>query len=136
MASFSINSASFSSSPWAADPWDAIGDERPRLEPEPEYRLNVADVAIPMSEAERAAMPTEAEILQDYEDRLRRRSARHMGYPYNLDYDHDELHRFLRYTINNLGDPFVTSNYGVHAREFECAVIDFFAGLWKIDPGE
>ena len=36
-------------------------------------------------------------------------------------------------SINNLGDPFVSSNYGVHSREFERAVIDFFAGLWKIE---
>jgi histidine decarboxylase len=54
-----------------------------------------------------------------------------MGYPYNLVYDHEDLHRFLRYSINNLGDPFVPSNYGVHSREFECAVIDFFANIWK-----
>jgi histidine decarboxylase len=38
----------------------------------------------------------------------------------------------MKYSINNLGDPFVTSNYGVHSRQFECAVIDFFARLWKI----
>lgn len=77
---------------------------------------------------------------------------------YNLNYDHEELHRFLRYSINNLGDPYIPSNYGVHSREFECAaatfcgcccyrarvpiycsiflhgrcaVIDFFAALWK-----
>ena len=49
----------------------------------------------------------------------------------NLDYQNDELARFMRYSINNLGDPFVTSNYGVHSRQFEVAVVDFFAKLWK-----
>ena len=38
----------------------------------------------------------------------------------------------MKYSINNLGDPFVTSNYGVHSRQFEQSVIDFFAKLWKI----
>ena len=48
-------------------------------------------------------------------------------------YDHAELFEFMKYSINNLGDPFVPSNYSVHSRQFECAVIDFFADLWKID---
>jgi hypothetical protein len=39
-------------------------------------------------------------------------------------------------SINNLGDPFVPSNYGVHSRQFEVAVIDFFANLWKIDKSD
>jgi len=38
----------------------------------------------------------------------------------------------MKYSINNLGDPYITSNYGVHSRQFECSVIDFFAKLWKI----
>lgn len=39
-------------------------------------------------------------------------------------------------SINNLGDPFVPSNYGVHSRQFEVSVIDFFANLWKIDKSD
>jgi len=93
-------------------------------------------LAIPMTEAERATLPSEQTILDEYEQRLQGRSSRHLGYPYNLIYDHEDLHRFLRYSINNLGDPFVTSNYGVHSREFERAVVDFFAGLWKIPRGK
>lgn len=123
-----------SASPWADNAWDNV--EPQETAPDEVSKLTPANLAIPMSESERAALPTETEILQNYEERLQRRSERHMGYPYNLNYDHDELHRFLRYSINNLGDPFVPSNYGVHSREFECAVIDFFAGLWKIPTGE
>ena len=67
---------------------------------------------------------------------MQERSASHLGYPYNLVYEYEDLHRFLRYSINNLGDPFVTSNYGVHSREFECAVVGFFARLWRIEPGD
>jgi histidine decarboxylase len=41
--------------------------------------------------------------------------------------------RFIsRYSINNLGDPFVESNYGVHSRMFEVEVLDFFASIWEI----
>jgi histidine decarboxylase len=38
----------------------------------------------------------------------------------------------MQYSINNLGDPYQTSNYAVHSRPFELAIIDFFAKLWKI----
>jgi histidine decarboxylase len=51
-------------------------------------------------------------------------------------YNHEELYEFMKYSINNLGDPYVTSNYGVHSRQFECSVIDFFAHLWKIEEGD
>jgi histidine decarboxylase len=40
--------------------------------------------------------------------------------------------RALRYSINNLGDPFIESNYGVHSREFEIGVLQWFARLWEI----
>ncbi len=40
-------------------------------------------------------------------------------YPYNLDFDYGALDGLNRFSINNLGDPFIESNYGVHSREFE-----------------
>merc|ERR1719162_1118442 len=51
-------------------------------------------------------------------------------------HNNEELHKFMRYSINNLGDPFLPSNYGVHSRQFEVAVIDFFAKLWKMEEGK
>ena len=126
-----------SPSPWASDPWEQVispWDEIvERADPTPLLMDTPEALAIPMTEAERATLPSERDILDEYERRLQRRSSRHLGFPYNLVYDHEDLHRFLRYSINNLGDPFVSSNYGVHSREFERAVIDFFAGLWKIE---
>ena len=44
-----------------------------------------------------------------------------------------EYDAILRYSINNLGDPFKESNYGVHSRRFEIEVLDFFATLWGIE---
>lgn len=74
--------------------------------------------------------------LDRYERHLRERTQHHFGYPYNLSYAHEDLHRFMRYSINNLGDPFIESNYGVHSREFEIEVLEFFADLWKIPREE
>ncbi|KAL9650083.1 hypothetical protein ABK040_016405 [Willaertia magna] len=73
------------------------------------------------------------EILQQYEQHIKERTNYHFGYPYNLNYDLSELQTFLNYSINNLGDPYIESNYGVHSRPFEQAVISFFAKLWKIE---
>jgi histidine decarboxylase len=81
-----------------------------------------------------SATYNETEILEAYDKFLQQRSVVHFGYPYNLMYDHSELYQFMKYSINNLGDPFVPSNYGIHSRQFECAVIDFFAQLWNMPP--
>jgi len=85
-------------------------------------------------EAHSSSNPSEeTKILEEYRKMLDVRSGFHFGYPYNLNYTHEELLAFMRYSINNLGDPWVESNYAVHSRPFELAVIDFFAQLWKIE---
>jgi histidine decarboxylase len=56
-----------------------------------------------------------------------------MGYPYNLDFDYGPLEKLQKFCINNLGDPFIESNYGVHSREFEIGVLQWFARLWEIE---
>ena len=73
------------------------------------------------------------EILDSFEDYINEKTKYHMGYPYNLDYEYKDLQRFLKYSINNLGDPFIESNYGVHSRQFELELLEFFSNLWKID---
>ena len=130
-----------SPSPWAVSPFDntfgkADWDGQPLVPRPASPVMEKGAIAIPLTEGERTSMPSEQEILAEYEARLQQRSSMHLGYPYNLVYDHEDLHRFLRYSINNLGDPFIPSNYGVHSREFECSVIDFFAELWKAPKGE
>lgn len=44
-------------------------------------------------------------------------------YPYNLDFDFGGLKDLNKFSINNLGDPFIESNYGVHSREFEVRLL-------------
>ena len=39
------------------------------------------------------------------------------GYPYNLDLDYGALSQLQHFSINNLGDPFIESNYGVHSKQ-------------------
>ncbi len=124
-------------SPWAVfDAWGAGEGINPPIDPADEAKLSASSVAIPTTEAERANATDETEILSAYDNLLKQRSSVHFGYPYNLMYNHEELYQFMKYSINNLGDPFVTSNYGVHSRQFECSVIDFFAHLWHISPGD
>jgi histidine decarboxylase len=72
------------------------------------------------------------EILDEFKQHLKERAKHHIGLPYNLDFDHQPLGEFLQFSINNLGDPFVQSNYGVHSRAFEVQVLAYFAHLWKI----
>eukprot|EP01059_Diplonema_ambulator_P003446 TRINITY_DN13135_c0_g1_i1.p1 TRINITY_DN13135_c0_g1~~TRINITY_DN13135_c0_g1_i1.p1 ORF type:complete len:530 (+),score=215.81 TRINITY_DN13135_c0_g1_i1:1357-2946(+) len=75
------------------------------------------------------------EVLTEYRAYLEDRSKFHFGYPYNLHYDHQEIFDVMQYSINNLGDPFVESNYGVHSRKFELDVLAYFAEMWKIPEG-
>lgn len=120
-------------SPWAVfDAWGAGEGIVDPLSAEEESMLSPEMVRIPTEEGDRGSVPNESEILRSYDKLLKRKSSVHFGYPYNLMYNHEELYEFMKYSINNLGDPFVTSNYGVHSRQFECSVIDFFADLWKM----
>ena len=133
-ASTFSRSKSGTPSPWAAfDAWGAGDDISEPLDPAVEAKLEPKAVMIPLSEDERANVPDEADILASYEQLLQKKSSVHFGYPYNLKFDFTELQNFMNYSINNLGDPFVPSNYGVHSRQFECSVIDFFAKLWKME---
>eukprot|EP00521_Asterionellopsis_glacialis_P008161 CAMPEP_0195291462 /NCGR_PEP_ID=MMETSP0707-20130614/7809_1 /TAXON_ID=33640 /ORGANISM="Asterionellopsis glacialis, Strain CCMP134" /LENGTH=511 /DNA_ID=CAMNT_0040351779 /DNA_START=295 /DNA_END=1830 /DNA_ORIENTATION=+ len=121
-------------SPWAVfDAWGAGDGIVEPLPAEDEAKLSPESVRIPMNDEERSSLPDESDILSAYDHLLQRKSSVHFGYPYNLMYNHEELYEFMKYSINNLGDPFVTSNYGVHSRQFECSVIDFFADLWKME---
>ncbi|KAJ1287219.1 hypothetical protein BS78_03G414400 [Paspalum vaginatum] len=89
---------------------------------------------------EEAAAERQAEVgrlLAGFRRHLGERTALHLGYPYNLQEQESlsstpELAAFQGLCINNLGDPFVESNYGVHSRPLEVAVLDWFARLWGL----
>ncbi|EXC19910.1 Histidine decarboxylase [Morus notabilis] len=77
-----------------------------------------------------------ASVLARYRKTLMERTKHHLGYPYNLDFDYGALAQLQHFSINNLGDPFIESNYGVHSRQFEVGVLDWFARLWEIEKEE
>lgn len=72
------------------------------------------------------------DCIESYENSLKIHTDFHLGYPYNLRFDTSVLTPLLKYSINNLGDPYDTSNYSIHSRTFEREVVDFFANLWGI----
>lgn len=77
-----------------------------------------------------------AGVLARYRRSLVERTKHHLGYPYNLDFEYGALSQLQHFSINNLGDPFIESNYGVHSRQFEVGVLDWFARLWDLEKDE
>ena len=62
-------------------------------------------------------------LLDSYQEYLEEQSQNHAGYPYNLNYDYSQIFPFLKFSLNNLGDPFVESNYKIDSRLFEQEVL-------------
>ncbi|MCA9980825.1 MAG: hypothetical protein KDD89_08330, partial [Anaerolineales bacterium] len=59
-----------------------------------------------------------------------------IGYPCNQRFDYSPLYRFLRFAINNVGDPFSGSNYRMNTHAFEREVVTAFARFAQIDPAD
>ena len=59
---------------------------------------------------------------------------RQVGYPTNQSFDYSPLIPFLKYSINNVGDPFHQTNYWANTHEFEREVILHFAQLTGLEP--
>ena len=82
--------------------------------------------------AEFCLLPKDMQKLDDLFHKLKIKKEKFMGYQVNHAFDYSELYRFLGFSINNVGDPFMESNYGVNTKEFEREVLDFFADLMHI----
>ena len=63
-------------------------------------------------------------------------SSQQIGYPANQNFDYSALLPFLQYSLNNVGDPFHSSNYWSNTHGIEREVITRFAGLMRLDPEE
>jgi histidine decarboxylase len=77
--------------------------------------------------------PTDQERLQKKLIEISEKIQLMSGYPCNHDYDYSDLYPFLQYSINNLGDPWQSSNYNANTFEFEQEVISQFA-QWMHAP--
>lgn len=71
--------------------------------------------------------------LIDLLTRIENNTERFLGYPVSKDFNYKDLIEFLKYPLNNLGDPFTASTWKVDTREFECEVIDFMASLFRAE---
>ena len=67
---------------------------------------------------------------------LEQATERFLGYPVSKDFETGPLERFLRFPLNNLGDPFVDSTFAVGTRELEREVVGFVADLLRAPPGD
>jgi histidine decarboxylase len=78
--------------------------------------------------------PSENQQLDHKLQEIEKASDLFLGYPVSKDFDYSELYPFLKYPINNLGDPFEDSTYKVQTHEIEREVVDFFAELFRANP--
>jgi len=74
-----------------------------------------------------------SKILKDLLKEIGAKSAMTMGYPVSKDFDFSELLPFLKYPLNNVGDPFIPSTYTVGSREQEKEVIQFFSQIFRAE---
>ncbi|XP_015083905.1 histidine decarboxylase-like [Solanum pennellii] len=76
-------------------------------------------------------------ILTQYLETLSKRKKYHIGYPTNMHYEHHAtLAPLLQFHLNNFGDPFAQHPTDFHSKDFEVAVLDWFAQLWEIEKNE
>lgn len=73
-------------------------------------------------------------------DQLRRRIAHDVkafaGYPVNAAFDFQELWDLLAAPLNNVGDPWTPTLYGLNTHDFERDVVHWFAELTRAPAGE
>jgi histidine decarboxylase len=78
-----------------------------------------------LSDTERVA------VLSRLESYFFQQKANFLGYQVNGDVrGAEDLGRFLDFSINNVGDPFRDSNFTMHSRAAERAVLGYYARLW------
>ena len=80
--------------------------------------------------------PQSQKRIDDLFAELQGLSDMQIGYPTNQHFDYSALNRFLKFSVNNVGDPFHDSLYRVNTHEIEREVITTFARLMRIDPAE
>ena len=67
--------------------------------------------------------------LEDLSVNLQNELRHFVGYPCNTKFDYSPLYHFLKYPLNNIGDPFVPTNYHINTHQYECEVVDIFRQL-------
>ena len=74
--------------------------------------------------------------LDSFYQEICQESERFLGYPCSGVFDYSPLFRFLQFPMNNVGDPFLPSNYHLNSHSYECEVLDIFQQLTQAPQGE
>ena len=69
--------------------------------------------------------------LENFLQHIEEVSSQQAGYPTAQDYDYGPLKILLDYSLNNVGDPFVSSTAKIDSRQFEREVLAFWAQLMR-----
>nr|VFK64952.1 MAG: L-histidine carboxy-lyase (histamine-forming) [Candidatus Kentron sp. UNK]VFK71343.1 MAG: L-histidine carboxy-lyase (histamine-forming) [Candidatus Kentron sp. UNK] len=80
---------------------------------------------------QRDLSPQDERQLDNLFHRLERRSRFQLGYPLSKHFDYSPLFRFLRYHVNNAGDPFAPGSHGRGTYDFEVEVLEWFARVFR-----
>jgi histidine decarboxylase len=79
--------------------------------------------------------PAAAKRLNDFLAQIESLSPSLVGYPCSQDFDYPEITPFLRYALNNVGDPFGDSLFRENSYAFEREVIAFFQKHLRAQEG-
>jgi histidine decarboxylase len=88
------------------------------------------------NEKEMTLSLTDQARLSRHLENLGKYAKTELGYPCALDIDYKPLEAFLRYSQNNIGDPFATGSFRMNSHEFEREVLEFFAQLTHAPENE
>lgn len=55
-----------------------------------------------------------------------------LGYPCDAEFDYSPIYKFLKFPLNNVGDPWEHGTFRLETKEFECEVLGFFAKLYRL----
>ena len=76
--------------------------------------------------------PVDKKRLDDLYAMIEREADYFIGYPCNAVFDYAPLFPFLNHPINNVGDPYVPSNFHLNTHDFEREVLEIFQQLTHI----
>jgi len=80
--------------------------------------------------------PAAAERLREFYRSMESLSPSLVGYPCSQDYDYPEITPFLKFALNNIGDPFSDSYFRENTYPFEREVVQFFQKHLRAAEGE
>ncbi len=86
--------------------------------------------------AQHTLSPEDQKRLDELYDRIQQQSHSYVGYPCSANFDYSPLFRFLQFPLNNVGDPFELGTYRVETHDIEREVVEWFAALTHIEPGD